>query len=180
MTTSHPWQEAAAFASRKHRHQIRKDGNTPYASHVFRVCLTVRHVFACDDETLLAAALLHDTIEDTTTDFEDIADRFGREVATVVAAVTKNMALPEDEREREYDARLAGADWRARLLKLADVYDNLCDVPNVPEKELTKRRREALERCDRALVLARADAGMPVVARAIDLVARLASAARQA
>ena len=56
---------AAAFAARAHRHQWRKDGQTPYVSHVFRACLTVRHVFGVDDDDVLAAALLHDTIEDT-------------------------------------------------------------------------------------------------------------------
>ena len=36
---------AAAFAARVHRHQLRKDGETPYVSHPYRVCLIVRHVF---------------------------------------------------------------------------------------------------------------------------------------
>ena len=61
--------EAAAFAARAHHHQVRKDGRTPYFSHPVRVCLVVRQVFGFDDPRILAAALLHDTLEDTTTDF---------------------------------------------------------------------------------------------------------------
>jgi len=118
---------AAAFAARAHRHQTRKDGHTPYASHVFRVCLVVRHTFGFDDPRMLAAALLHDTIEDTNTDCDDIIERFGPEVAEWVAALTKDMRLPHDAREDEYAKTLAEADWPVKALKLADLYDNLGD-----------------------------------------------------
>lgn len=119
--------EAATFAARAHRHQTRKDGHTPYVSHVFRVCLVARHVFGFDDPRMLAAALLHDTIEDTNTDCDDIIERFGPEVAGWVAALTKDMRLPHDEREAAYAQALAAADWPVKALKLADLYDNLGD-----------------------------------------------------
>jgi (p)ppGpp synthase/HD superfamily hydrolase len=168
------WQDAAAFAARAHRHQIRKDDRTPYVSHVFRVAMTVRDVFGCEDGTVLAAALLHDTIEDTTTDYEDLEERFGREVADIVSFLTKNMAMPEEEREEEYDARLAMADWRARLIKLADVYDNYCDVKNWPITEQSgDRTAKAREKCLRALELAAADRGRPETERAVGVVRAL-------
>src|SRR6478735_6818382 len=91
--------QAAAFAARKHEHQKRKDGKTPYFSHPVRVCLVVRQVFGFDDPRMLAAALLHDTIEDTTTDYDDIVERFGPDVARWVAAVSKDSRMPFDERE---------------------------------------------------------------------------------
>jgi guanosine-3',5'-bis(diphosphate) 3'-pyrophosphohydrolase len=119
--------EAAAFAARAHRYQTRKDGHTPYVSHVFRVCLVVRHVFGFDDPRMLTAALLHDTIEDTSTDCDDIIERFGPEVARWVAALTKDMRLPHDEREAAYAKSLTAADWQVKALKLADIYDNLGD-----------------------------------------------------
>src|SRR4051812_37079040 len=99
-TNPHLWQEAAAFAARAHRNQVRKDGQTPYFSHPVRVAMTIRMVFGCEDEATICAGLLHDTIEDTTTDYDDLLTRFGPEVADIVAAMTKNMALPEHERER--------------------------------------------------------------------------------
>ncbi len=119
--------EAAAFAARAHQHQKRKDNQTPYVSHVFRVCLVVRHTFGFDDPRMLAAALLHDTIEDTATDCDDIIERFGSEVATWVATLTKDMRLPHDTREDAYAKGLAAADWQVKALKLADLYDNLGD-----------------------------------------------------
>ncbi len=153
----HLWQAAVSFSARAHRHQVRRDGHTPYFAHPVRVMMTVVHVFGCTDEVTLCAALLHDTIEDTTTDYDDLAERFGPAVADLVAVLTKNMARPEAEREREYDARLAKADWRARLVKLADVYDNLCDVHTQPAEKVSQKRADAIEKCERALRLARGD-----------------------
>ena len=83
--------EAASFAARAHRGQIRKDGQTPYAAHVVRVCLIVRHLFGIDDPSALTAALLHDTIEDTTTDRDDLIEKFGATVADWVALLTKDI-----------------------------------------------------------------------------------------
>lgn len=132
--------QAAAFAARAHRHQVRKDCETPYVSHVFRVCLVVRQVFGFDDPKMLAAALLHDTIEDTSTDCDDIIEQFGEDVAAWVAALTKDMRLPEDPREAEYTRTLAAAPWQVKACKLADIYDNLGDCQNFPPE---KRRRTA-------------------------------------
>ncbi len=162
-------QSAASFAARAHRHQLRKDGKTPYIAHVYRVAMTVRHVFACDDIAAVTAALLHDTIEDTTTDFDDIADHFGILIAEMVAALTKNMALPERQREVEYEARLAVADWRVRLIKLADTYDNFFDSNSVREGGGPERKH--FERCETAMRLAQPDAANnPLVTRAIETV----------
>jgi (p)ppGpp synthase/HD superfamily hydrolase len=124
--------EAVAFAARAHRHQLRKDRDTPYVSHVFRVGLVVRHVFGFDEPEMLAAALLHDTIEDTATDCDDVVERFGPVVASWVAALTKDMRLPHEEREAEYVAALAAAPWQVKVCKMADVYDNLNDCNHLP------------------------------------------------
>src|SRR5713226_1016830 len=95
-----PLLEAVSFAARAHRHQLRKDGQTPYVAHVFRVCLIVRHVFGIDDPHALMAAALHDTIEDTNTDFDDLEETFGREVAEWAATLCKDTRRPETEREQ--------------------------------------------------------------------------------
>ena len=126
--------EAAAFAARAHKNQLRKDKETPYFSHPVRVCLVVRHVFGFDDPRMLAAALLHDTIEDTTTDCDDLIERFGPEVAKWVAALSKDSRLPEAEREIAYCKQLAAADWQAKVIKLADQYDNLGDCSYLDDR----------------------------------------------
>lgn len=163
------WQRAASFAARAHAGALRKDGKTPYVAHPFRVAMTLRHVFGCEDEVAIAAALLHDTIEDTPTDYDDLASAFGCDVADCVAAVTKNMTLREDVREADYDARLARADWRARIVKLADVYDNGIDLVSRDKKQVRKCRG----RCERAIALASVDTARPEVARAIECVRAL-------
>lgn len=149
------WQQAASFAARAHQGQLRKDGKTPYVAHVVRVAMTVRDVFGCDDPVALCTAFLHDTIEDTVTDYDAIHHRFGTEVADCVAAMSKNMLLPDEAREADYDARLATAPWQARIVKLADVYDNGHDL------ERTMRAHKNIERCHRALELTRQDLPTP-------------------
>lgn len=155
------WQSAAAFAARAHQHQIRKTENTPYFSHPVRVALTVACLFQHTDEKTLAAALLHDTIEDTGVDYDDIEERFGKDVAVIVSALTKDMRLPENEREPAYDKGLAAAPWEARLIKLADVYDNLCDMAD------KSSCRKQLERIDRALKLAEGDSRLTLASNIV-------------
>jgi guanosine-3',5'-bis(diphosphate) 3'-pyrophosphohydrolase len=134
--------DAISFAARAHRDQLRKDGSTPYVSHPFRVAMVVRQVFGCYDPKVLAAGVLHDTIEDTTTDYDDLAERFGSDVADWVVALTKDMRLPESEREAAYIRQLLAADWPVTLCKLADIYDNLSDSAGMS----TTGRRPTIQR----------------------------------
>jgi guanosine-3',5'-bis(diphosphate) 3'-pyrophosphohydrolase len=159
MTTGHPWQAAAALAARAHRDQLRRDGRTPYFSHPVRVAMTVASVFGCTDETVLTAALLHDIIEDTRVDYDDLLKNFGREVADIVSCLSKDKRMVESERETEYDRRLAAGPWQARLVKLADVYDNLADTPSADDGTAV------LDRARRAIRIAGAD---PRLARAVE------------
>lgn len=166
------WRDAAAFAARKHSGQLRRDGRTPYFAHVVRVAMTVSETFGCHDEETLAAALLHDLIEDTTTDYDDILERFGQSVADMVASLTKNMWMPEAAREKDYDARIAQADWRVRLIKLADAYDNLLDSVNDPRGVQERPRR--IDACRRAILLASVDReSYPISRAAIERVKKL-------
>ena len=169
------WHRAAAFAAKAHQHQFRKDGETPFISHPVRVALTLMHVFGCDDETAITAALLHDTIEDTKTDYDDLEQEFGRAVAESVSALTKNMLLPERVREKDYDRRLAAADWRTRLVKLADQYDNYTDAFHLGFKNV----RKTAAKCRRAIKLATADAKKhPETRRAIAAIRKLMRSGR--
>lgn len=163
------WQEAAAFAARAHRSQMRKDKATPYFSHPVRVALTIACIFGFDDQEILAAALLHDTIEDTDTDYDDIDNAFGKKVADYVAAMTKDMRLIERKREAAYDEQLAAGPWQGRLIKLADVYDNLLDVDS------DESRSKQVEKAKRIWKLT---AGDKQLARARVCVERLAKTMR--
>jgi guanosine-3',5'-bis(diphosphate) 3'-pyrophosphohydrolase len=122
-------------------------------------------VFGFDDPALLTAALLHDTIEDTNTDCDDIIDHFGPEVARWVSALTKEKRLPHDEREADYARRLAAADWQVKVIKLADIYDNLMDSTTVSSAQQRKSADKA------RFYLQAVSQGLPPAAqRALELV----------
>src|SRR5947209_4735960 len=141
--TYRPVLEAIAFAARAHQGQLRKDRQTPYASHVFRVCLILRHVFGVEDARCLQAAALHDTVEDTTTDHDDLEEHVGAEMADWVAVLTKDKRLAERERERAYEEGLARAPWQVKVCKLADIFDNLMDAKHLPADRQTKPFKNA-------------------------------------
>ena len=144
-----PLLSAISFAARAHQGHFRKDGETPYIAHPLRVMTIAVRLFRVSDEETLAAAVLHDTIEDTKTDHDDLSERFGPRVADYVAALSKDKRLPEERRERDYHDALAAAPIAVQLCKLADVYDNLIDSVGMGEKERRKKidkAREAVER----------------------------------
>ena len=131
--------EAIAFAARAHDGQIRKDGVTPYVSHLFRVCMTLRDVFGVEDEEMLAAAVLHDTIEDRGVDFDDINEGFGLRVANFVSKLSKDTRLQYEIREEAYFKQLREASDEVKLIKLADVYDNLIDSENADSEAFVEK-----------------------------------------
>jgi (p)ppGpp synthase/HD superfamily hydrolase len=135
---------AATFAARKHHGQMRADNQTPYFSHVTRVTLILAHLFGVDDEAVLTAALLHDTLEDTATDYDEIAEQFGPLVADYVVQLTKNVMLPKAKREADYEARLCRAPEPVMIAKMADLYDNLSDRINSPKLYKTAETAERL------------------------------------
>jgi len=105
----------------------------------------VRHLFEVADPRVLAAAVLHDTIEDTTTDYDDLEEQFGPEVAAWVALLSKDKRQEDHAREAAYQAALAAAPWQVQVCKLADVHDNLTDALGTPQQpRALSRAREYL------------------------------------
>ncbi len=137
-------QSALKFATRKHLGQFRKDGVTPYVEHPKGVMAIVRGQFGVTDPEVLAAALLHDPIEDTTTDFDEIEAHFGRRVATWVAVLTKDKRLPEARREREYFDGLKKGPVQAKVCKIADSLHNLRDADAAKRPKAEKKARKLL------------------------------------
>ena len=169
MNQHHLWQAAAALNTRAHRHQLRKDDKTPYSAHPARVALTCACLFGNTDETVITAALLHDVIEDTTIDYDDLLEQFGADIADIVTALSKDPRLIEPQRETAYDEQLTAGPWQARLIKLADVYDNLSECAT------DAARRRLLGKVDRALKLAAND---PQCREACRIVQEFADAVR--
>jgi len=133
---------ADEFAAWKHRHQFRRDGVTPYIKHPRGVMLILRDEFGVSDIDTLAAGLLHDTIEDTATDYDELLERFGSRVADLVAVLTKDKRLPEARRERDYFAKLAKAPLAARLCKIADSLYNVRDSDAKHRPKAAKKARK--------------------------------------
>jgi guanosine-3',5'-bis(diphosphate) 3'-pyrophosphohydrolase len=143
-----PLLEAIAFAARAHRGQLRKDKETPYVSHVYRVCFVLRDVFGIDDHRALMAAVLHDTVEDTRTDFDDLQEQFGKEIAGWVATLSKDKRRVWDEREAVYEKQLSRAPWQVQVCKLADIFDNLMDSAQLPPEKRARGFQNAARYLD--------------------------------
>lgn len=121
---------AIQFAARKHDGLYRKDAEPlPAITHLFSVALLVAEGGARDD--VVAAALLHDTIEDTPTTPEEIEKNFGREVRTLVEAVSEpkhdasGRELSWRERKEAYFKTLESAPEDALDIVAADKIDNI-------------------------------------------------------
>jgi (p)ppGpp synthase/HD superfamily hydrolase len=136
---------ADEFAARKHLHQFRRDGVTPYIEHPRGVMRILRDEFRLSDPETLAAGLLHDTIEDTATDYDELFERFGRKVADLVAILTKDKRLPETKRERVYFAGLAKASLAARCCKVADSLYNVRDSDAAHRPKAAKKAKKLLQ-----------------------------------
>ena len=144
MTASHltTWDiviEAASMAADLHGVQARKDG-TPYFQHPARVATLLARAGA--DDELVAAGFLHDVIEDTPADYDDILEKFGSSVADWVAAMSKDHRMREDLREPAYKQQLIDGPWQGRAIKLADQIDNF-SASMIGKKKIGNRRMEA-------------------------------------
>ncbi len=130
-------EKARRFARQVHHQakQRRKYSNAPYIVHPQAVAELVRSVKA--DETMLAAAWLHDTLEDTPTTFRQLHQLFGEDVAVLVRMLTNPpSAFPGNRvlRKRQHLQHTANASAKAQTIKLADIIDNTRDiVDNDPE-----------------------------------------------
>lgn len=130
---------AASMAANLHNAQVRRDG-TPYFQHPARVAVILARAGA--DDPLVAAGFLHDVIEDTPADHDDISEEFGEDVADWVAVMSKDHRLPEPVREPAYKRQLEEGPWQGRAIKLADQLDNFT-ASMVNRQRLGRRRLQA-------------------------------------
>ena len=136
--------KALAFAAHKHRDQRRKDAQaSPYINHPIALAEVLTGEGGIGDTEVLAAALLHDTIEDTATTGAELRSQFGERIAAMVEEVTDDQNLPKPERKRLQIEHAAELSRGAKLVKLADKICNVRDVAyHPPSKWDLARRRE--------------------------------------
>ena len=115
-------ERARLYAEQKHGLAKRRSGLA--IDHVRTVVSNLSDIGVRDPATI-CAAWLHDTIEDTNADYDEISRGFGTAVAAMVSSLSKDNRLPADERTAEYTARLSRAMPGAMTVKLADILANL-------------------------------------------------------
>jgi (p)ppGpp synthase/HD superfamily hydrolase len=122
---------AYAFAEAAHRGQRRKDDRAFIAHPVHVARLLAAHGY---DEEVVAAALLHDVVEDTAVTLHEIRERFGARVAQLVECVTEDPALPTSERKLAYREGLRRSPQAARAICAADKVCNASDLREAASK----------------------------------------------
>lgn len=156
--------KARAFATIAHSGQMRKDGKSPYIVHPERVVKALQEVGVTDQE-VLAAAYLHDVLEDTS---EVIEGKFPERVIRIVKDLTKP---PNTKDKNAYIEAFAEKSFEVVLIKLADRYDNLLDGSKNLKPEWVKNYLKGAE----ALLAAALKAGVNQKASGTKLYAKLSA-----
>jgi guanosine-3',5'-bis(diphosphate) 3'-pyrophosphohydrolase len=135
--------DAAQFAAEKHKLQRRKDpAATPYINHPIRVAYILNEA-GIYHISVLCAALLHDTVEDTDTSPEELAERFGTDVSDIVMEVTDDKSLPKAERKRLQVEHARNLSHGAGLVKIGDKIANVADIISAPPVGWSLDRQQA-------------------------------------
>ncbi len=132
---------AVDFAADKHRLQTRKNKEkTPYISHPIGVAYNLVHFGDVRDAAIIMGGLLHDTVEDTQTSFEELEGAFGSQVAGYVREVTDDKSLGTLDRKRMQVINAAHKSKGAAQIKLADKLYNVSDLLNSPPEGWSRTR----------------------------------------
>ena len=135
--------KAIRFAAEKHTDQRRKDSkSSPYINHPVRVAEMLWTMGEVREDTLLVASILHDTVEDTDTQPDEIREEFGEEVLALVLEVTDDKSLPKHIRKQLQVETAPHKTRNAKLLKLADKICNLHDILASPPDDWSLERRQ--------------------------------------
>ena len=135
--------KAVAFDADKHRNQRRKDADaSPYINHPIALANVLANEGGVDDATVLCAAVLHDTIEDTETTADEIRALFGPQVAAVVLEVTDDKSLGKQVRKQRQVEHAPHISTEAKLVKLADKISNLRDILASPPADWSAERKQ--------------------------------------
>ena len=132
--------KAKKLAHEKHKNQKRKDGVTPYSDHLEGVVNRLKNL-GITDKNILAAAWMHDIIEDTDVTFDQINEKFGREIAVMILSLSKDKSVAKKEIEQQYINQLKNASIEAKIIKLCDISANLKDLSNAPISKTQKNKQ---------------------------------------
>lgn len=135
--------KALEFSARKHKNQRRKDVEaSPYINHPISLANILCNEAHVTDVNVICGALLHDTIEDTETEPEELQDEFGVEIKDIVMDVTDDTSLHRHQRKQAQIDHAPHISREAKLVKLADKISNLRDVSSNPPPSWSLDRRQ--------------------------------------
>jgi (p)ppGpp synthase/HD superfamily hydrolase len=133
---------AAHFAAQRHAGQRRKGrAAEPYINHLIEVAELVAEASEVMDTNLIMAAFLHDTVEDTGVTPEELEERFGADVTSLVMEVTDDKTLPKERRKQLQVENAPRRTVRAQALKLADKISNLRAILDSPPPDWSPQRK---------------------------------------
>ncbi len=133
---------ALDFAARKHTDHRRKgEREEPYINHLAEVARLLADATDGQDLDLVLAGLLHDTIEDTKTTYDELVSEFGTVVADLVAEVTDDKSLEKAERKRRQVETAPNKSDRAKMIKIADKTSNLRSIVASPPADRSPERK---------------------------------------
>ena len=135
-------EKALEFATEKHKNHKRADEEkSPYIVHPIAVRHILSDVGGVEDAEVLAAALLHDTLEDTPTTREELIENFGQRVCSLVEEVSDDKTLPRLQRKQRQIDHAKKISEGAALIKLGDKISNVTDITNTPPTNWDSNRR---------------------------------------
>lgn len=139
---------ALAFAAERHRDQRRGDVEaSPYINHPIALAKLLSSEAGIDDEKVLVAAVLHNTLEGTETTAEELASRFGDDVAAIVLEVSNDESLLKARYKRRQVELASTISRRAKLVRLAARIADMRDAATRPSAdEDLQRRRDYFDR----------------------------------
>lgn len=134
--------QAMKFAAEKHAQQRRKNSaGTPYINHPIEVAEHLVRVGGIEDEDVIIAAVLHDTIEDTDATFAEIQSAFGARVAEIVLECTDDKSLDKSERKRLQVVNAPHKSAEAKCVKISDKTSNLASLVEDPPEDWSRQRQ---------------------------------------
>ena len=148
-------ENAELFAKLKHAGKLKKSGAT-YSNHLENVVSRLKSLGVVDQD-VLCAGWLQDILEHTDTSFDELFEKFGRRISTLILSLTKTklvidtsddstlsltkkITVSKKQRQKEYGIKIKESEIDAKLIKLCDISANLGDLKNQKISKTKKKR----------------------------------------
>ena len=122
--------KALHIAAKQHSSQLRKADNSPYINHIIEILYFIVNIGKIQNPSILAAAALHDVLEDTDMSSDTIKKEFGDKVLQIVLELTDDKTKDLSERRTHIVKTIAHKSKEAQIIKIADLLSNLRLIPS--------------------------------------------------